>query len=417
MTDMRLKKLLSLLSFLAILAGCERGEMGYSFTDNSQKSDVVIFYAAAANDISYLIGGNIKTVKSGSLPQEGSKKVLLLFPHMDSSNPSYLQNIKRDEYGALKIDTLYTVEAGRSALEVEVMRAVLQSAYDNFPKSHFTLILSSHGTGWLPKGYYNNPETSGGNIFYMKKNTEPSSYTFPQFGPITKTFGIEQSLYGGTLEMEITDLASAIPMHLKCIVFDACLLGGVEVAYELRNLCDKICFSSAEVPGRGYNYDVLTSELLADDGTPEGFSKAYFDLWSEHPDYGATSTTVVCNGLHNLATLCKELFEKYRTEIFELRKENVQGFYRSDRHFFFDLEDILVKAGIDASEKAALKDALDACISYKEASPSFMLGYGGFRINTFCGMSMYLPSSDIRTVRLDGFYKTLAWNKATELVK
>jgi hypothetical protein len=118
-----------------------------------------------------------------------------------------------------------------------------------------------------------------------------------------------------------------------------------------------------------------------------------------------------------LATLCKELFEKYRTEIFELRKENVQGFYRSDRHFFFDLEDILVKAGIDASEKAALKDALDACISYKEASPSFMLGYGGFRINTFCGMSMYLPSSDIRTVRLDGFYKTLAWNKATELVK
>ena len=78
----------------------------------------------------------------------------------------------------------------------------------------------------------------------MKKSAEPSSYTFPQFGPITKTFGIEQSLYGGTLEMEITDLASAIPMHLKCIVFDACLLGGVEVAYELRNLCDKICFSS-----------------------------------------------------------------------------------------------------------------------------------------------------------------------------
>ena len=50
---MRFKKLLSLLSFLAILAGCERGEMGYSFTDNSKKSDVVIF-CPAANDISYL---------------------------------------------------------------------------------------------------------------------------------------------------------------------------------------------------------------------------------------------------------------------------------------------------------------------------------------------------------------------------
>lgn len=414
---MKLMRILPLFSMLVILTSCERGEMGYSFTDDSKESDVVIFYAAAdtRDAVSYLIRDNIKTIQNGSLPQEGSKKVLLLFPHMEIGQPAYLQNIKRDSYGALKIDTLYTSAAGRSALDEDVMRAVLQAAYDNFPTSEFTLILSSHGTGWLPKGYYNDPSLYE-NIF-ERQDLEAPAYTFPQFGPLTKTFGLEQSGFGTTLEMEISDLADAIPMHLKCLVLDACLLGGVEVAYELKDVCDKICFSPAEVPGRGYNYKTLASELLSDYGSPEGFSKAYFDLWAEHPDYGATSTTVVCSELERLAELCKDLFEKYRTNIKALHTEDVQGYYRYNRHFFFDLEDILVKAGINASEKAALKAALNACISYKKASSSFMWGNGGFKINTFCGLSMYLPSSQLQAFYLDVFYRTLEWNKATELVK
>ena len=82
---------------------------------------------------------------------------------------------------------------------------------------------------------------------------------------------------------------------------------------------------------------------------------------------------------------------------------------------FFDLEDILVHAGITAGEKAALENALDACILYKDATPSFMLNWGGFNIHAYCGLSMHLPNS--RTAGLNEFYKTLDWNIATGLVK
>ena len=36
-------------------------------------------------------------------------------------------------------------------------------------------------------------------------------------------------------------------------------------------------------------------------------------------------------------------------------------------------------------------------------------------LKNVCGLSCYMPSSG--TVELDAFYKTLDWNKATELIK
>ena len=92
--------------------------------------------------------------------------------------------------------------------------------------------------------------------------------------------------------------------------------------------------------------------------------------------------------------------------------QNVQRFYRSSKHWFYDLQSILEKAGITNSEKDALIEALDGCVLYKGATPSFM---NEFYINTFSGFSMYLPSHGHS--ELDKYYRTLKWNQATGLVK
>jgi hypothetical protein len=94
----------------------------------------------------------------------------------------------------------------------------------------------------------------------------------------------------------------------------------------------------------------------------------------------------------------------------------VQGYFRYNRHYYYDLKDILVNAGISAEEEALLQRALDNCILYKAATPSFMLGSSGFYINHYSGLSMYLPS--MGSDYLDNYYRThLAWNQATRLVK
>ena len=79
------------------------------------KKDVVIFMPRGKPFLSHR--RKHKTVKSGSLPQEGSKGFAV---SAYGFGQSFLSAKKTDEYGALKIDILYTVEAGRSALEVEV---------------------------------------------------------------------------------------------------------------------------------------------------------------------------------------------------------------------------------------------------------------------------------------------------------
>ena len=89
----------------------------------------------------------------------------------------------------------------------------------------------------------------------------------------------------------------------------------------------------------------------------------------------------------------------------------MQRFFRSDKHWFYDLESILINAGISIDELDSLHNALDECIIYKAYTPEIM---SEFDIHTFSGFSMYLPCNGSKV--LDRFYRTLKWNQDTGLV-
>ena len=126
----------------------------------------------------------------------------------------------------------------------------------------------------------------------------------------------------------------------------------------------------------------------------------------------ATISAVDCSRLEPLAEICSGLFEKYRNNITNMYSSRLQRFYRSNYHWFYDLKSILIEAGINDDELKELDAALDGCVTYKAATPSFM---GRFDIDVFSGFSMFLPSNG--GDRLKEYYRTLDWNKATGLVK
>ena len=408
--------LISVVSSLLLLCACDRGEMGYSYTDESTTGKVLIFYAPAANNLAPYITKNVNAMSGGLLPGSNSKKVILVYAHT-SEGESYLRHISAGDMGSAVSDTLLTVEAGRSASEPEVVAAVLGKVLEEYPAENysFSLILSSHGTGWIPANILN--EDDNINIGWASVGA-----------PRKKTFGNEK-VNGVTYDINIPALAEAIPMKLDCMVFDACLMGGIEVAYQLRDKVVKLCCSPAEVPGNGYIYSNIGDDLLSDSATPEDFSRAFYEHYrdaletgipSEDSYYGATSTTVDCSKLGDLAQICTGLFEKYRSQIAAVNPDEVQPFHRTDPMVnyyrdFFDLRDILLAAGISREEDVQLQRALEKCITYKAATRSFMKNYHGFDINTYCGLSMYLPCKG--NAELDAFYKTLDWNIETKLVK
>ena len=397
---------------LAFLTGCEKHELGYHLTDRSAESISVIVYAEAFNNLSSDIKQNIETAFSGSIPQYGSKKHLLVYSRcaLTDTDPTpvngYLLNAYRNQTGALETDTLLTVSPQESSLDPAVIRRVLNKVVQEAPADHYGLILSSHGSGWLPKNYISNGD---------------DALDYHTLAP-SKSFGSEGYMKNGPKnpeEIEIPELADAIPMHLDWIVFDACFMGCVEVFYELRNIADLIAAAPTEILSTGFDYTTLSPYLLADGGTVVKFSDAYYLRYLNDPRGGvyrsATITVVDCSRLENLAETCNTLFRKYRAQIAALGdKSGIQTYFRDPTtiryRYLYDLADILKHTGADAADMAALYEALDRCILYKAATESFL----ELKIKTYCGMSMFLPSTG--SDKLKEYYKSLDWNVATGLV-
>ena len=81
--------------------------------------------------------------------------------------------------------------------------------------------------------------------------------------PDVKSIGVQNISKSELIEIDITDLAEAIPMNMDYIIFDACFMGGVEVAYELMEKCDKMVFSQTEILADGMDYKTMCSYLFA----------------------------------------------------------------------------------------------------------------------------------------------------------
>lgn len=374
---------------------------------------VMLLYSAGYTvNISSFLSDDIEELMTGWLPEGKSfaKDVVLVYTHLPArsgglnapSSPVLLR-LYEGPGGKVVSDTLKVYAPGTVSASASQLNEVLSYIYDEYPARGYGMIMSSHGSGYLPEGFLNKPD----------------DYVYRPDLKMQKSFGAD---YNGSIytmrEIEIQDMAEAIPMHLDYLLFDACYMGCVEVAYELREKCDFIGFSQAEVLAEGFCYSSLTEHLLlSDEPDPVAVCREYFEQYDilSGINRSATVSMVDCRRMEPLAEVCRRLFDAYRDEMNALEGWNVQGYYRYDSHWFYDLQDILLKSGISESEKVELQDALDECVVYKASTPGFMIGAAGFDIDIFSGFSMYLPADG--HPELDKFYRTLQWNEATGLVQ
>jgi hypothetical protein len=108
-----------------------------------------------------------------------------------------------------------------------ILKQIIQEVIGLYPAPEYGLILWSHGTSWLPAGTQ------------------------------LRSFGKDSGK-----EMNLPDLADALPVKFNFILMDACLMGSVEVAYELKDKTDFIIASSTETIADGFPYDKIIPELF-----------------------------------------------------------------------------------------------------------------------------------------------------------
>lgn len=234
---------------------------------------------------------------------------------------------------------------------------------------------------------------------------------------MTRSIGqdyIKGSYYGH--EMSVSEFADAIPYHLDYLLFDMCFSGGVEVAYGLKDKADYLGLSPAEVLGDGmFNYTKITSFLLNRE-TPdlEGLFKDSFEMYDKQSGAYRSSTVnlVRTSGLDNLASVCARMINEYSDALADAPVDDIQGYYRQGRHYFYDLVDIFEKCGASKADLEDLDKAVDGCVIYKNSTGQFLEEYD---IKAYSGFSMYLPCAG--TPLLDLYYRKEVWNNATRLVK
>lgn len=366
---------------------------------------VMIMVSAGYNSLSGYLKEDLKELAEGYLPKGKyrSANVLLVlsrttdsYGDYNTSKPMVLYRLYSDLSGNAVADTL-KIWQDTPICKADNFNEAMQFIYNRFPAKDYGMVFSSHASGWLPAEYYNDPDT------YEYKHGAKSLRSIGQDKMGTVSY-----------EMELKELIDAIPFKLSYFLLDACLSGCVEVAYAFKDKADIVGFSPTEVLANGFDYLTITQHLLMDEPDPVAVCKDYFAYYDAQTgsSRSATISVVDTREMEPLAKICETLFEKYRDQIKSLNGNLVQGYFRFDRHFFYDLKDILLKAGITAEEESALDEALDRCVIYKAATPYFL----SIPINTYSGLSMYLPS--MGTTVLDQFYKEqISWNAATKLVK
>lgn len=404
---------------------------------------VLLFYECGVNNLtSYLknnMDGTEKGLPAGYVPRESGDVVLIYSRYSKGAfnyTPveSHLRRIYKKPNGKIVSDTLKTFGTETIAASSSTMRQVLTYVKDEFPAKGYGLVFSSHGSGWLPAGYYYSPsrfeDDHKGEVGTSRQGIAAQSVGHPRlpvpegdlpdtdpFYGMTRSIGqdyIKGSYYGH--EMSVSEFADAIPYHLDYLLFDMCFSGGVEVAYGLKDKADYLGLSPAEVLGDGmFNYTKITSFLLNRE-TPdlEGLFKDSFEMYDKQSGAYRSSTVnlVRTSGLDNLASVCARMINEYSDALADAPVDDIQGYYRQGRHYFYDLVDIFEKCGASKADLEDLDKAVDGCVIYKNSTGQFLKD---FDIKAYSGFSMYLPCAG--TPLLDLYYRKEVWNNATRLVK
>jgi Clostripain family. len=325
----------------------------------------------------------VDSLARGYLPRDKRRNdVVLLYYHVPSESP-ILYKYFNDKEGNCKRETLVTYDVNTLSADVNTLKTVIADAEKACPAKTHSLVLWSHATGFLPPGYYYEPKD-------------------------TKSFAVDGMDTDN--EMDIKDLAAALPHHYDFILLDCCLMGGIEVAYELRNKCSYLIMSPTEVLAESFSYLTLTSDIIYYSNLEESLKRICDHYMAKNNYKDCTVVLVKCSELDNLASVSSSIFKNHREELAALDPDYVQEYFRYDKHWFYDYGDIMQQIA-SFSEYANVTQALDKAVIYKDAADSFL----GVPIYKYSGLSMYLPNP--KYTYLNNYYKSLQWNKATGLVE
>ncbi|MDD4033480.1 MAG: clostripain-related cysteine peptidase [Bacteroidales bacterium] len=346
----------------------------------------VIVYMVSDNALYENALDNIEQMKEGWGAYDGN-----LIIYFDS--PNDLPRLMKME----KNGTLTTIKAypdQNSALP-GVMKGAIGDAQRLYPAKSYGVILWSHGTGWVPYNtFYSSSRSMSSGIQYLHSNVMlPEGFV--------KTFA-------GTMTLQEVD--QALPSGLDFIIFDACFMGGIEVAYELRDKASYILASPTEILSYGMPYEDIIPELFETEADLLNAAQKYYTFYMNQTGYSCSGSIglVKCSELEALALATKNIVQNKWETIQQLDLLSVQILDRYALPVYHDLGNFIEKISTPG-EYAAFETQLDKTVLYKASTPYFV----DVSLDYISGLSCFIPKDQGDKFLIP--YARLDWAKAIGL--
>jgi hypothetical protein len=365
------------------------------------KSKSTLIYMVADNNLDYYGVANVKKMEQG-MPENTRGNIFVYIDRNMNGKPShpYLLQIHRDTVGGAVTSGILQAYKEQNSCDPQHLRQVIEDVGQYCGEQNSvlsTLVLWSHGTGWLPEGSaFEENEQAASPLSIGLDNTGDNSHT-EEYGK----------------EMDIKDLATALRgLHFELLIMDACFMGAVEVAYELRNSFEYMILSPSEILSTGFPYMDIASDLVSDEVKAEAIAEKFFSYYNRQQNalQSATVAVVEVKHLENLAVKMRSAYQKYAAGITDTSPTPINFIAQYDRtlsNYFFDFRQLLAYTFTDTQE--GYSDILAAWSSavpyYKHTEKMFST----LDLSQTGGLSIYLPSHYEERASLHGYYKTLEW--------
>ena len=321
----------------------------------------VLIYMAADNNLNKDGETNIKSILKG-MEQTAGRLVIYIDRRYDVPR---LLTVKGGK--GCRLDTLETYTEENSA-SPEVLARVVKEVQKRYPASSYGLVLWSHGLGWVPPEY----SFPGG---YAMRLPDPDM-------PRTKYYAEDEHPgTTGKAYMDIREMAARLPGHFSFILWDVCFMGGIEVAYELRNKTDYMIASPAEVISDGFPYEKMMPLLWGGEEAMKQICREYYNHYNKY----------------QVRTLLAGKTDYVRAWHYPLSKGGLPM-------VFFDFGDYIRKMTTE-EEYNSFKKQLDRVVIYKAATEKLF----GDEVpaDKFSGLTSYIPFSEWSY--MNTYYYTLDW--------
>ena len=299
------------------------------------------------------------------------------------------------------------------------------------PASRYGMVVGCHGLAWVPvQGQRSARKRLGSqekidekdNLYKEEKIDKEGLYKeeridkegepndlmhFEVQGPVTTRF------IGGTYpetQIETTDLADAMAdagFHTEYILFDACYMSSVEVAYELKDVTHYLIASPTEVLSYGFPYITMGKHLL---GTPnyKGIADSFISFYSSYNlPYGTVAVTD-CTQLDALAAIAQQINAAAAEQLVPNGVQIMDGYSPT---LFYDLGHLMSLKDAGTVLTAAFAEQIEKTVPYKGHTGQYFttLKDAPVDIKHYSGLNTSQGSLNHMADRLS----ETAWYKAT----